>query len=130
REVFNGDLGVIVEATPEAITVELGGRKLSYDRDSQEALGLAYASTIHKVQGSEFPAVVIVLHSTHHVLLTRALVYTAITRATRLALVTGDERAFPRAIRNNAERRQNTRLKARLLAAADAAGLTTSRAPR
>jgi exodeoxyribonuclease V alpha subunit len=116
REVFNGDLGFVIDLAPDALTADMSGRRVVYDRDAQDALALAYASTIHKVQGSEFPAVVIVLHASHHVLLSRALVYTAITRAKRLAVIIGDERALARAIANTAERRTSSRLKARLLA--------------
>jgi exodeoxyribonuclease V alpha subunit len=116
REVFNGDLGEIVELTAEALVVDMAGRRVVYDRDAQDALALAYASTIHKVQGSEFPAVAIVLHATHFMLLSRALIYTAITRAKCLAVIIGEERALARAIANNAERRTRSRLKARLLA--------------
>jgi exodeoxyribonuclease V alpha subunit len=63
-------------------------------------LTLAYASTIHKVQGSEFPAVIVVLHTSHHVLLSRALLYTAVTRAKKLVVLLGDERAIARAVKN------------------------------
>ena len=117
REVFNGDLGEVVAASADDVVVEIAGRKVAYDRDAQDALALAYASTIHKVQGSEFPAVVVVLHATHFVLLTRALLYTGVTRAKRLALIIGEERALARAVANTAERRTNSRLKDRLLLA-------------
>jgi exodeoxyribonuclease V alpha subunit len=116
REVFNGDLGEVIEAVPEHAVVDMSGRRVAYDRDGLDSLALAYASTIHKVQGSEFPAVVVVLHATHFVLLTRALIYTAITRAKRLAVIIGEERALMRAIGNNPERRTNSRLRARLQA--------------
>jgi exodeoxyribonuclease V alpha subunit len=115
REVFNGDLGEVLEAGSEHVVVEIGGRKIAYDRDARESLALAYASTIHKVQGSEFPAVIVVLHTTHFALLGRALIYTAITRAKRLAIIVGDERAIGRAIHNIAEQRTNSRLEHRLL---------------
>jgi exodeoxyribonuclease V alpha subunit len=114
REVFNGDLGEVVEAAAESAVVEIGGRKVQYDRDALDSVALAYASTIHKVQGSEFPAVVVVLHATHFVLLSRALLYTAITRAKKLAVIVCEERALTRAIANVAERRTNSKLKQRL----------------
>jgi exodeoxyribonuclease V alpha subunit len=116
REVFNGDLGEVLEVRPDGALADMSGRRVAYDRDALDALALAYASTIHKVQGSEFPAVVIVLHATHFVLLTRALVYTAITRAKRLVVIIGEERALRRAIANNPEQRTNSRLRARLQA--------------
>ncbi len=116
REVFNGDLGEVIEVGRESLVADVSGRRVAYDRDGLDALALAYASTIHKVQGSEFPAVVVVLHAMHHVMLNRALVYTAITRARRLAVIVGEERALARAIGNAAERRTSSRLKLRLLA--------------
>jgi exodeoxyribonuclease V alpha subunit len=117
REVFNGDLGEVVTANPEQISVEMSGRRVQYSREALDALALAYACTIHKVQGSEFPAVIIVLHATHFMLLSRALVYTAITRARRLCVIIGEERAIARAIANSAPHETNSRLRARLLAA-------------
>lgn len=116
REVWNGDLGEVTGVDAGITFVHLGGRDVSYEPDALDALSLAYACTVHKVQGSEFPAVVLVLHSSHHVLLSRALLYTAITRARRLAIVLGDERALARAIANVDQRKVNTRLRARLCA--------------
>jgi exodeoxyribonuclease V alpha subunit len=115
REVFNGDLGEVVEVTAEQVSVQMSGRRVQYSREALDALALAYASTIHKVQGSEFPAVIIVLHTTHFMLLSRALIYTAITRARRLCVVIGDEGAIARAIANSASHETNSRLRARLL---------------
>jgi exodeoxyribonuclease V alpha subunit len=117
REVFNGDLGEVAMVTAEQVSVEMSGRRIQYSREALDALALAYASTIHKVQGSEFPAVIIVLHATHFMLLSRALIYTAITRARRLCVIIGEERAIARAIANSAPHETNSRLRARLLAA-------------
>jgi exodeoxyribonuclease V alpha subunit len=114
RDVFNGDLGEVTLVTRNSLVVNVGGRRITYEQPALEALTLAYASTIHKVQGSEFPAVVIVLHGTHHVLLSRALIYTAITRAKRLAVVLGPQRALMRAIHNSTVQRTNCRLGTRL----------------
>ena len=94
--------------------VRFDGREVQYKRDELDAITLAYACTVHKVQGSEFPAVVIMLHPSHHLLLTRPLLYTAVTRAKRLVVLIGDERAIHRAVRNNASRETNTRLTDRL----------------
>jgi exodeoxyribonuclease V alpha subunit len=89
---------------------------VQYKPDELDALTLAYASTIHKVQGSEFPAVLIVLHGSHHVLLSRALLYTAVTRAKRLVVLIGDDRAMARAARNAVSYHANSRLLERLTA--------------
>ena len=81
---------------------------------ASRALSLAYASTIHKVQGSEFPCIVVVLHGSHHVLLNRALIYTAVTRAQRLVVLIGEDRAIRRAIHNADLRHTNSKLSRRL----------------
>ncbi|MCZ7686533.1 MAG: ATP-binding domain-containing protein [Sandaracinaceae bacterium] len=114
REVFNGDIGWVqrVEDGVTYVTFDSGLR--SYKADELDALTLAYASTIHKAQGSEFPAVVVVLHGAHSVLLSRALVYTAVTRARRLVVIVGDERALARAARTVGSSRAFCRLAERL----------------
>lgn len=99
REVFNGDIGWVQRVEQGVTYVAFDSGLRSYNPDELDALTLAYASTIHKAQGSEFPAVVVVLHGAHHVLLSRALLYTAVTRAKRLAVLVGDERAIARAAR-------------------------------
>ncbi len=114
REVWNGDLGKVTRIESGVVFVDMGGKAVSYEPDSLAALTLAYASTVHKVQGSEFPAVIVVLHSTHHVLLTRALLYTAVTRARKLVVILGDDRALQRALSNVRPRAVNTRICARL----------------
>lgn len=100
KEAFNGDLGEVQNVVGGITYVMLDGREVRYRVEDLGDLGLAYASTVHKVQGSEFPAVVIVLHASHHVLLSRALLYTAVTRAKRLVVLVGDERAIARAASN------------------------------
>ena len=99
KEVFNGDLGEVVAVQAAITYVSFDGRQVQYSVDDLDQIDLAYVSTIHKVQGSEFPAVVIVLHSAHHVLLTRPLLYTAVTRARRVAVIIGDPKALRRAVR-------------------------------
>jgi exodeoxyribonuclease V alpha subunit len=116
REVWNGELGEVQHVDRTGLVADVGGRRVRYERDDLDALALAYACTVHKMQGSELPAVIVVLHTTHYVLLGRALIYTAITRARRLVVLLGDERALNRAIQNTAEQRVHCRLAERLRA--------------
>jgi exodeoxyribonuclease V alpha subunit len=118
REVFNGDVGVVRGAERDSLLVDVGGRMVSYEGDAIDALTLAYACTVHKVQGSEFPAVVVLLHGTHHILLSRPLLYTAVTRARRLAVIIGDERALKRAISTTELQTTYSHLRQRLVEAA------------
>ena len=114
REVFNGDVGEVARFEGTTTYVRFDGREVRFVGDALGALSLAYASTVHKVQGSEFPAVVIVLHGAHHMLLTRALLYTAVTRGKRLVVLLGDPRAMARAARNAASQETRSRLLERL----------------
>lgn len=114
REVFNGDIGWVQRVEDGVTYVAFDSGLRSYKADDLDALTLAYASTIHKAQGSEFPAVVVVLHGAHSVLLSRALVYTAVTRARRLVVIVGDERALARAARTVGSSRAFCRLAERL----------------
>lgn len=100
REVWNGDIGIVREVARDATFVTFDGRDVKFDGDSRDALVLAYAATVHKAQGSEYDAVVIGLHTSHFMLLQRALLYTAVTRARRLAVIVGSERALRMAIDN------------------------------
>jgi exodeoxyribonuclease V alpha subunit len=117
KDAFNGDLGEVRNVAGGVTYVSMDGRELRYKHDELDELALAYASTVHKVQGSEFSAIFVVLHASHHVLLSRALLYTAITRAKRLAVVLGDERALLRAVRNAESNHSQSRLTERLRAA-------------
>lgn len=114
--VFNGDLGTVVGADPEAgtLAVRFDDRLVEYPPEAQEDLALAYACTIHKAQGSEYPAVVVVLHDQHWIMLQRNLLYTAVTRARRLVVIVGTRRAVARAVRTADQRRRHTRLAERL----------------
>lgn len=114
KDVFNGDLGRVVRVQGGVTYVNFDGREVQYKVEDLDMLSLAYASTIHKVQGSEFPAVIVVLHGAHHVLLSRALLYTAVTRAKRLVVVLGDPQAVARAARNALSYESNSRLARRL----------------
>jgi exodeoxyribonuclease V alpha subunit len=115
-EVFNGDIGRVlaIDEVDQIVTVAIDGREVAYDFGSLDELVLAYACTIHKSQGSEYPCVIIPLHTTHYVMLQRNLLYTALTRAKRLAILVGEERALRVAVGNKRVRPRFTRLAERL----------------
>lgn len=112
KDVFNGDTGVIVEIDAEAGTaiVDMDGRVVEYTEDEMEDLVLAYATTIHKSQGSEYPAVVIALTMQHAIMLQRNLVYTAVTRGKKLVVIVGQEGALRQAVQTTSTRRRWTKL--------------------
>lgn len=116
REVFNGDIGVISAVDVEArkLTVSFDQREVEYDDPSLSSLTLAYATTIHKSQGSEYPAVVIPLLTAHFVMLSRNLVYTAVTRAKKLCVLAADPRAIRLALGETRREERMTRLADRL----------------
>jgi exodeoxyribonuclease V alpha subunit len=118
KEVYNGDLGEVHRIEAGVTYVRFDGREVQYKGDELDAISLAYACTVHKVQGSEFPAAVIVLHNAHFMLLNRALLYTALTRAKQLVVLVGDPRAMARAARNALSYETNSRLLERLRASA------------
>jgi exodeoxyribonuclease V alpha subunit len=102
-DVYNGDLGTVrrVDPTEQVLEIVLDdGREIGYPYASAYALTHAYAATVHKVQGSEFPAVVIVVLTSHVTMLGRTLMYTALTRARRLAVFVGQKRALALAVRD------------------------------
>lgn len=115
--VFNGDMGVIhkISESQGNLIVEFDeNRFLSYDFDKLEDLELAYAVTVHKSQGSEYPAVVIPLFSGPPILMNRNLLYTAVTRAKNCVVLIGDEREFYRMIDNTSERKRYSTLGLRI----------------
>ncbi|MCA9688297.1 MAG: ATP-dependent RecD-like DNA helicase [Myxococcales bacterium] len=119
RGVFNGDIGVVsaIVDDGERLVVDVDGVPVEYDHKQLAALQLAYAISIHKSQGSEFPAVVIPILAEHHVMLRRNLLYTAVTRARRLCVIVGDPRAIAQAIRRGDAALRFTGLRDRLAAA-------------
>jgi len=116
REAFNGDIGVIssVDLEGRKLQVRFDQREVEYDDPSLGALTLAYATSIHKSQGSEYPAVVIPLLTTHFVMLSRNLVYTAVTRAKKLCVLAADPRAIRLALAETRREERMTRLARRL----------------
>ncbi|CAO4178699.1 SF1B family DNA helicase RecD2 [Methylorubrum populi] len=113
RDVFNGDLGTISAIDPdeEALTVDFDGRPVVYPFGELDTLVPAFAKTIHKAQGSEYPAVVIPVVTQHRTMLARNLLYTGVTRGRRLVVLVGQRRAIQMAIREGASRRRWTKLR-------------------
>ena len=116
KEVFNGDIGVVLSVDPEErkLAVSFDDRTVEYDVSELDELVLAYAVTIHKSQGSEYPVVVIPLLMNHYVMLQRNLLYTGITRAKRALVLAGTRKALSYAVRNVTVLDRNTMLSARL----------------
>ena len=121
KDVFNGDVGEVVawDAQEKALAVSFDGRPVLYPSSDLHELVLAYAVSVHKSQGSEYPAVIVSLHTQHYVMLQRNLFYTAVTRGRRLVVVVGNRRGIGRAIRNDEMRHRWTRLADRLREASD-----------
>jgi exodeoxyribonuclease V alpha subunit len=113
RQVYNGDLGVIARMDMEEgeLAVDFEGREVAYGFGELDELVLAYATTVHKSQGSEYPAVVIPLTTQHFPMLQRNLVYTAVTRGKRLVVLVGQKRALAIAVRGQQTRRRWSKLK-------------------
>ena len=116
KDVFNGDIGFVQSVDPSARTlvVLFDGRPVEYRSGDLDELVLAYATTIHKSQGSEYPAVIVLLHNQHYMMLQRNLLYTAITRGKKLVLVIGSHYAVKKAIETNTVRERRTSLADRL----------------
>ena len=116
KEVFNGDIGTVCRVNTEdrELTVSFDGREILYDVTELDELVLAYAATVHKSQGSEYPIVVMPVLMTHYVMLQRNLVYTGVTRAKKLMVMIGSTKALALAVRNVTVTRRNTMLKERL----------------
>jgi exodeoxyribonuclease V alpha subunit len=120
KEVFNGEIGEIASLSLEdqKLLVAYPEQRVSYEFSELDELQLAYALSVHKSQGSEYPAVVIPVHTQHYAMLARNLLYTALTRAKNMAVLVGTRKAIGMAVRNARVSRRNTRLKARLAEAA------------
>jgi len=118
KEVFNGDIGRVVgiDHEEQKLLIRFEDRMVDYEWSELDELVLAYAISIHKSQGSEYPAVVVPIMSQHYVMLQRNLLYTAITRAKKLVVLVGSRRAIAMAVRNNQVQHRNTGLAARLSA--------------
>jgi exodeoxyribonuclease V alpha subunit len=119
REVFNGEMGYVmrIDLKARVLEVDFEGRVVGYDFEAIESLALAHASTIHRAQGCEYPAVVIPLTLAHARMLGRNLIYTAITRAQRRVVLIGESRALEQAVNNTGGMQRLTHLARRLRAA-------------
>lgn len=116
KEVFNGDIGTIVSVNAAERTLRVGfeEKEVEYDISELDELTLAYATTIHKSQGSEYPIVVMPVLMTHYVMLQRNLIYTGLTRAKKLCIMIGTPRALAYSVHNLTVYKRNTKLKERL----------------
>jgi len=116
KEVFNGDIGRVIHLDEDMLelAVDFDGRSVMYDSSDLDELTLAYAITVHKSQGSEYPATIVPVSTQHYPLLQRNLIYTAITRAKRLMVMVGTRKALFMAIRNVKREKRYSLLEERL----------------
>jgi exodeoxyribonuclease V alpha subunit len=116
KDVYNGDIGTIrrIDGAGPAVGVLFDGREVEYDAVELDEIVLAYAVSVHKSQGSEFPAVIVPVLTQHYILLQRNLLYTAVTRGRRLVVVVGTRKAVALAVKNASQRERYTALATRL----------------
>ena len=118
KEVFNGDLGIVmnIDQTEKevVIVINFDERDVVYDYADLNEITLAWATSIHKSQGSEYPVVILPLYTQHYVMLSRNLFYTGLTRAKKLALIVGSEKAIAITTKQVKQQQRYTRLKQRL----------------
>jgi exodeoxyribonuclease V alpha subunit len=117
KDAFNGDLGFItgIDAEADEVVIDFDGREVSYRVGELDEIAPAYAVSIHKSQGSEYPAVVIPVMMQHYMMLERNLLYTGITRGKRLVVLVGQKRAIGMAVRGVKDRTRWSKLQERLL---------------
>ncbi len=115
-DVYNGDIGKIsaVNFVDREVKVNFDGRDVTYEFSDLDELTLAYACSVHKAQGSEYPAVIIPFHTQHYMMLQRNLLYTAVTRGKKLVVIVGSKKALAIAVKNNRIQERYTRLAERL----------------
>ena len=116
KEVFNGDIGRIlnIDTETQEVTISFGGKTVAYDYPDLDEIVLAYAVSVHKSQGSEYPAVVIPILTQHYVLLQRNLIYTGVTRGKKLVVIIGTKKALAIGVKNNKTEKRYTYLRYRL----------------
>jgi len=120
KGVFNGDLGRIagIDREDGSVKVDFLDKVVEYEADELDEINLAYATSVHKSQGSEYPVVVLPLHTSHYLLLHRSILYTAVTRGKKLVVIVGSRKALAMAIRNFRVEKRNTGLMEKLSALA------------
>jgi exodeoxyribonuclease V alpha subunit len=118
KEVFNGDIGFVAVIDTDAadMVIDFDGREVTYGFGELDEVALCYATTIHKSQGSEYPAIVIPIMTQHYMMLERNLLYTGITRGKRLVILVGQRKAIGMAVRGVKDRRRWSKLRERLTA--------------
>lgn len=114
KNVFNGDIGFIQDINNEKLTVDYFDHIVTYEKNELNELTLAYASSVHKSQGSEYKVVIIPLSTTHYIMLQRNLLYTAITRAKQKVIIIGSKKALMTAVQSNRTQKRYTLLAERL----------------
>ena len=114
--MFNGDIGRIktICSDDQKLVILFDGRQVEYDFNELDDIALSYAVSVHKSQGSEYPAVVMPVHTQHYMLLQRNLIYTAVTRGRMLVVLTGTKKALAIGINNDKTQKRYTFLKERL----------------
>jgi len=112
KEVFNGDVGYVrsIDPAPQEMVIEFDGRPVEYQFGELDEIALAYAVSIHKSQGSEYPAVVIPMMMQHYMMLRRNLLYTGITRGRNMVVLVGQKRAIGMAVKGRVEGRRWSKL--------------------
>jgi len=118
KNLFNGDIGIVISVNAGAgtLTANFDGARHEFDRGALGNLALAYAISIHKSQGSEYPVVIIPLLKAHFVMLQRNLLYTAITRGKKKVIIVGEPAAYAMAVRNSESKQRCTHLQQKITA--------------
>ena len=116
KEVYNGDIGriTVIDEEEREVKVSIDDREITYDYNDLDELVHAYAVSVHKSQGSEYPAVVIPIMTQHYMLLQRNLLYTGVTRGKKLVVLVGTKKAMAIAVKNNKTEKRFTLLQQRL----------------